>query len=448
MVLVFFWFFNIFGIPQFFGNSRIFAQNSLEECNTKEECEALLKKYENEIAKYEKEISKTKKEKQTLKTQLSELKNKIEKLNFQIRQTGLMIKDMELQIKDTESSIEKTSVEIDKSKEKLANLLQLIYENDQNNLIEVFLAEKKLSDFFGNSIILQSLNVQHQEVLDNVKNLKDSFIQQKEILDEEKEDLEKLSKIKMLQRLDNEKSRSEKEQFLKFTEKEYQKFLNKKTEVQKKATEIKTRLFKLAGVSKAPTFGEAYDIAEYVEKITGVRPAFLLAVLTQESDIGKNVGQCYLKDSSTGKGVVARNGKEVSRVMNPRRDVPYFISICQELNRDPYKTLISCPMSFGWGGAMGPAQFIPSTWQNYKDRIKAVTGKSADPWNIKDAFLAAGFYLSDYGAAKQTKEGEWQAAMIYFSGTTNKKYRFYGDSVVSIASRYTNDIEMLKESSG
>ena len=101
-------------------------------------------------------------------------------------------------------------------------------------------------------------------------------------------------------------------------------------------------------------------------------------------------------------------------------------------------------MSFGWGGAMGPAQFIPSTWAAYRDRISAITGKTDDPWDIKDAFLAAGLYLSDYGAAKRTEDGEWKAAMIYFSGSTNVRYRFYGDQALATAKQYEQDIQALK----
>ncbi|MDO8639328.1 MAG: hypothetical protein Q7R53_00245, partial [bacterium] len=101
-------------------------------------------------------------------------------------------------------------------------------------------------------------------------------------------------------------------------------------------------------------------------------------------------------------------------------------------------------MSFGYGGAMGPGQFIPSTWVSYRDRVKETTGKAGDPWNIKDSFLAAGFYLADYGAKNQTYNSEWKAAMIYFSGSTNSKYKFYGDSVMGIASRYENDIKAIE----
>jgi len=119
------------------------------------------------------------------------------------------------------------------------------------------------------------------------------------------------------------------------------------------------------------------------------------------------------------------------------------LQITAELKRDPFNTPVSCPMSFGWGGAMGPAQFIPSTWMVYRDRLKEIKKEPADPWDIKDAFLAAALYLADYGADKRDYQSEWKAAMIYFSGTTSSKYRFYGDSVIKIAQQYEEDIAKL-----
>jgi len=49
------------------------------------------------------------------------------------------------------------------------------------------------------------------------------------------------------------------------------------------------------------------------------------------------------------------------------------------LGLDPYSTQVSCPMSFGWGGAMGPAQFIPSTWILYKSKLSSILGKTPNP---------------------------------------------------------------------
>ncbi|GMX57835.1 MAG: hypothetical protein YFSK_1650 [Candidatus Yanofskyibacterium parasiticum] len=195
-------------------------------------------------------------------------------------------------------------------------------------------------------------------------------------------------------------------------------------------------------VNDAPSFNEAYDIAQWVEGITGVRPAFLLAVLTAESNLGKNVGGCYMTDDATGAGVRISTGADIARVMKPTRDVVPFIEIVNALGKDPHKMPVSCPMSYGYGGAMGPAQWIPSTWKLYSSRLQSILGRPDDPWNEKDSFLATGLYLGDYGASERTREAEWRAAMIYFAGTVNTKYRFYGDSVLKIADYYENDINM------
>ena len=133
-------------------------------------------------------------------------------------------------------------------------------------------------------------------------------------------------------------------------------------------------------------------------------------------------------------------------------DVQDFITITTALGRDPYKTPVSCPMSYGYGGAMGPAQFIPTTWTLYRDRVFELTGREPDPWNIKDAFLAAGLYLKDGGAAKQNYDSEFNAVMSYFAGPgwykssyKNIYMRDYGYPVMKIAANYTADIAELEK---
>jgi peptidoglycan hydrolase CwlO-like protein len=423
------------------------AQSNSSECQSREECEKLLEKYEEEVSQYEKEIATTQQQKKTLQNQISILKKKIEKLNVQIQQSNAMIKDVSLQIKDTEGSIEKTSLKIEDSRGNLAGILKLIYQEDQKSLAEILLSSDQISDFFNNVAALQDLNSKSRQLISDIRNLKVSLEGQKQSLDEEKDDLERIAEIQILQRGESSNTKKEQEKLLQQTkgkESEYQKLL---AVSQKKAAEIRARIFELMGVPKAPTFGEALDIAKYVQKITGLRPALVLAVLTQESNIGKNVGQCYLKNPSTGRGVVVSTGREIGRVMNPQKDVPLFFTITQELGRDPYATPVSCPMSIGWGGAMGPAQFIPDTWANptygYAQKVKAVTGKAADPWNITDAFLAAGLYLRDLGAS----QNEFRAVMRYFSGSSWSKWEeFYGRSVLSIAAGYEQDIKELEGS--
>ena len=112
---------------------------------------------------------------------------------------------------------------------------------------------------------------------------------------------------------------------------------------------------------------------------------------------------------------------------------------------------VSCPMKdrygnyIGWGGAMGPAQFIPSTWILYKNKVAELTGHNPpSPWNLQDAFVACALLLKDNGAARGGWKAEWQAAMKYFCGRINYRFRFYGDSVMSLAKKYQEEIGILK----
>ena len=420
-----------------------FAQDPVEERRALEE---ELKALEADLQKMDQDITKTAKDKKTLQNQISLLTKQINKLNIQIKQSNAMIKDLSIQVKDTELSIGSTTVKIDDSRQKLAIILRTVWEENQTSLAEIMLFSNRLSDFFDNLMYLEKLHSKNQELLKNIKDLKVYLEGQKISLDSEKTDLEKVVKIQILQKQQNEVNQKNQQSLLKLTEDQYQKQLQDKAEAQKRASEIRARIFEIIGVPEAPTFGEAYALAQEIEKLTGVRPAFLLAVLTQESNIGKNVGQCYLKNKETGDGIAVFSGNTVLKVMKPSRDIQPFLTITQELGRDPYNTPVSCPIPSvgGYGGAMGPAQFIPATWMMYRDRIQSITGKAPDPWNIKDSFLAAALYLSDYGAKAQTASQEWRAAMIYFSGGTNTRYRFYGDSVAAIAKQYTADIKDLE----
>jgi len=207
--------------------------------------------------------------------------------------------------------------------------------------------------------------------------------------------------------------------------------------------EIKSEKFNLLSSTSQLNFGNALDIANYVSQKVDIRPAFLLAILQEELTLEKT-DLCYLTDLKTGVGVRVTDGKVLQRTMSPERDIPGFLEITKELGKDPLKTLITCPMSFGWGGAMGPADFIPSTWLKYKDEIEKITGKPADPWNTRDAFLAAGMYLSESGAAQKNHNGEWDSAMIYFSGSANSPYTWYADGACEIADKFQKDINIIK----
>lgn len=427
--------------PGFF----VFGQTAAEE---RSQLEQELQKLEAEIDSIEGDITKTQQEKKTFENQISILKNKIKKLDLEIQKSSRLVQDLKSQIVDTQESIVKTVEDVGTKKEQLAQILRNIAQEDAKTFPEIVLSGPTLSEFFSNVISLELLHQKNKDLLKSLTELQSYLAVQKENLEDEKVEEEHYQKIQILQKRESQTNKTQAEQLLNVTkgkESEYQKLLNDR---KKRAQEIRTRIFELIGVPDAPTFGEALEIAVIVSNQTGVRPAFLLAVLTQESNIGKNVGQCYVKDPNTGNGVRVA-GQAISRVMKPSRDVQPFFQITQQLGRDPYNTPVSCPIPSvgGYGGAMGPAQFIPSTWVQYQDRIAQLKGGSADPWNIRDAFLAAAVYLAQAKATKQTHDYEWCAAVTYFSGSCSSKnqirYEFYGDSVMAIAARYEEDIKAL-----
>ncbi|GBD34042.1 Chromosome partition protein Smc [bacterium HR34] len=425
-------------------DSFVLSQTQEDKIKEKEKLEAELKELEKQIQEYEKNINITEQQKKNLLNKIYSLKKEIEKISEEIEEGKSIVQNLSIQIEDTQKSIDGMKRKIELYQERIKILLNKIYQKEQDSLIEIMFNDG-ISSLFNEIENFESLNKKIYEFLSTIKTLKDDLQEQKTNLESLKEEHEKNVILNQLKAQERERIKKEQELALKQTQEKQLTYKQQLEEAKKRAQEIRNRIFELSGISKAPTFGEAYEIAKYVEQITGVRPAFLLAILTQESNIGRNVGECYLKDPQTGGGIRVKTGQWIDRVMKPSRDIGPFLDITKKVGRDPYSTVVSCPMSFGWGGAMGPAQFIPSTWVLYEDRISSITGKPADPWNIRDSFLAAGLYLADAGAAKRTYEDEWRAALIYFAGWMNLRYSFYADSVMKIVKQYEKDIADLEK---
>jgi len=64
-----------------------------------------------------------------------------------------------------------------------------------------------------------------------------------------------------------------------------------------------------------------------------------------------------------------------------------------------------------WDRAIGPMQFIPSTWTRYA--VDADRDGISNPHDIDDAALAAATYLCAGGRDLNTVEGWWAAIMSY-----------------------------------
>lgn len=155
---------------------------------------------------------------------------------------------------------------------------------------------------------------------------------------------------------------------------------------------------------------------------SGVRHAFLAGMLHVETGLGSNTGTCNYKKSKMG-----------------LPEQLLFEDICEELGYNPSSMQVSCPRSGQRGGAMGVAQFIPSTWKKYQSRISNVVGKKVpDPWDPRDATVAMALKVANDapGVTKHSKKAEMDAAKMYFSGTTLSKYNKHARKVLAAANKF------------
>lgn len=395
------------------------------------DCKILLQKcadyYDQQSAQLAQDLTKTSAQKDTLQNAITKLKNKISGLEADINQGKIMVKDLNVQISDTQVSINKTSSQIQNSQEQIAAILQSVYKEDRKPAFVVLL-EGSLSDFFSNLAYLNNLNSQVSNLLDSTKNLKSYLAGQQVKMSNNVDQLQKTVALQTLQKQQSQQTKAQQDQYLQLTEAQYQQQLKDKTAAEAKSAKIKAMLFQVAGVTQAPTFGQAIDIAKAVSNLVPIRPAFLLAILSQESAIGKNVGSCLLTNTITGEGKRISTGAYMPKVFKVSRDLQPFLNITASIGRDPLKSTISCDTF----GSMGPAQFIPSTWALFVDRLKSLLGKPADPWVIKDSFTASALYLSDLGAGAQTAAAESEAA-YHYNGSGNMA-RVYSRNVMTRAS--------------
>jgi len=397
-----------------------FSVVSQEDCETVEECEALWEELQGEIRELEGMIVRTEQEKRTLRNQINLLNSRIRQLELQVRQGGMAKKSLEFQIADTEVAIEKTSLKIEDSKEKLTEILRTVHKEGQKSLIEILLLERTLSGFFNNLMALERLNLRSQEFLGKIKELKINLEEHKERVDKEKENLARTIKVQTLQKQQSEGARREQERLKRMTEAQYQQYLREKQDLERRAAEIMSRIAQLTlpGLDVPRDRRELYELARWAGNTAGgVRPALILGLIEVESALGTNVGQCNCYGQP-----VCRHPHLTFRQVMRRNQWAAFEAITRELGLDPYRTPVSCFVNGGrvqWGGAMGPAQFMPNTWLHYKKRVEEITGvRPAHPWRARDAFLAAALYLADWGAASQIRHIERGAVLAYLCGTS------------------------------
>lgn len=348
-------------------------------------------------------------------------------------------------IGEKQTAIESLSVKIQNEKESLAQLLRKTDEMDHATLTNFLLSATTLSDFYSDVSRFDTLKTQVKASVDSITTIKTVTEQKKAELQKEQD--QTIDEKQSLLETQNSLAQQQNTQktllsISKDKETQYKQLI---AQQQAKVAQIKAKIFTLAGGSAAIRFDVALQYAQQAQAATGIDPAFLLAELTQESNLGANVGQCYLTDENTGAGANVKTGKTYPNVMKPTRDVAPFIAITGSLSYNWQKTVVSCPIAgvAGYGGAMGPAQFIASTWTLFIPRLQKDLGHLPNPWSAGDAFMAAALYLTDLGGTGSAASAQLRASCKYYGsgGSTCA----YGRNVQTLKTQIQSDIDYLNQ---
>lgn len=441
--------------PQFF----VFAQtpvvcNDDVEGKTEAELQIDLALCNAEIARWQTVLSGTRDRVSTIDGDVKALTAKIKAAEATIKSKNIAISQLSKDISVRSERIDGLEAMIDEGKSSLAELMRNTRVLDDYTLAEVMFNSKSISDFFvdlDSFLAIQTGLKQHFSALREhiSRNEEEKFrlgeIQNKEL--DAKYDVETHKKTIAA----NEKEKKEILAATKLEAKSYEQIV---ADRQAKAFEINSALFRLRGIDGGGIpFEDALQYAKTASAKTGVRTAFILGILRQESDrgdngnFGVNVGQCLLVDPKTGNGKGKNTGTPFIGLMKVDRDVAPFISLMQRLGRDPYSTPVSCSGESWYGGGMGPTQFIPSTWQMYEARIAQAFGVPVgDPWNPQHAIMATSIFLQELGAGAGGYTAEREAAGRYYAGGnwSGSAGLGYAASVLRHAESYQSNIEFLE----
>lgn len=433
-----------------------FTASSETEAERRTRLENELQNVERQILTQQRLVEDKQQERQSLERDISIIESEIKKAQLGIQARAVAIEQLSDQIGDKEVVLDILAERLGKQQASLADLVRKSALIEEYSLVEVMLSKQSFSEFFTDIATYQSIKESLNESLAALHGIRRDTVEQKNELENKQETEAEMKRIQELQKREIEAKEEQKSQILTVTKGEEQAYQQLLESQQRTAAQLRNALFELLGGGGGIAFPEAVRLAQYAAGVTGVDAALILAILEQETNIGSNLGSCLFTDSSSGRAI-----------MHPDRDEPIFLAIAKTLGFDPYSRTVSCPITqngqrVGWGGAMGPSQFIPSTWAIYggivnvgngweyskdADAIRRINGNSgpASPFNNQDAFIATALLLRDNGA-NGTYGGDRLAALRYYAGwggASNPANAFYGDQVMNRKSRLANEINIL-----
>ncbi|NCS99103.1 hypothetical protein GW764_02845 [Candidatus Parcubacteria bacterium] len=404
-----------------------------------------LKRLEEQQAAVQRSLDQQKSQTATIQRDVSILEDQIYSAELSIQKKNIEIQNLSQTINLKKQTIEELNEKMDRSRSALSELIKKTNDIDKTSLPEIILSNRSLTDFFADLDSYNSVQKQLEDLFDQIREIKSQTENEtQELSKRQNQELDIKKEIEGEKRTIAVK-KNEKDNLLglsKQSEATYESILQQK---RAEASRIRAALFQLRDTDGIP-FGEAIEYAQKASRQTGVRAAFILGVLKQETDIGRIDGSCVISDLESGKTKSINYGTIFDNGIHPTRDLPILKEILPNLGRNPLDTRVSCPQSVGYGGAIGPSQFIPSTWKMFIPKLEEIFGTYPDPWIPEQAIMGTALLLRDNGAANGGYTSEFEAAGRYYAGGNWNLYgRGYANSVMSHAVEIQKQIDFLSE---
>ncbi len=415
----------------------------------KAKCQQEYDQLQQEIAAWEKILTDTRTKKNSLSGDVTLLTAQIKQAEAEIKAKNIAISNLGNQIAQKTSHISQLEARITRGRDSLASFIRQQNQIDDISLPEIAFGTEAVGDLFKDVDQMAAIEEGLKTTFAQIRGDKSVTESERAQLAKQKDQQVDAKAVVQTKEKQIDQNKQEKTKLLAITKTQETQYQQVLSERQAKAAKIRAALFPLRDAA-AIKFGDALAYAQKAQAATGVDAALVLAILTQESNLGANVGQCYLSNDATGDGVGKNTGTVFTAVMHPTRDVPPFLALAKKLGFDPHHQVVSCPIKSvgGYGGAMGPAQFIPSTWALYDARIAATNGDVANPWNPQDAITAMSYLLSDNGANAGGYTASYNAAARYYAGWNGPNTsagKSYASQVMARVASIQQNVDFLKD---
>lgn len=350
---------------------------------------------------------------------LERLQQELKQAELELKQTQLSMRLVQSEQKTLQTSINDLQVSIEKNRQQMREVVVLLYAKEHQSSWHTWLSSGTLSEALSQQQTLQELQERVVNLVNAMQLQSEELSKHQQELLAQEQSLGQLQGVLEVQGEEIAAKKATQEHFLAQRKEEQLAYETKIAEAKQARAEIEQQVFSLQKVGVELKLTDAVDMAKHAGSLTGVRPALILAVLKIETNVGTNLGSGHFPED------MRPDSREA------------FLRITKNLGLDPKTAPISArPTRYaGWGGAMGPGQFMPATWETIEGRLASLMGKEVvNPYDLTDAFAATALMLADRGGT--TRSGEYEAVNRYLAGPNWRYVTWYGDKVLAVAEEY------------